>query len=49
MKPIEGKIRIQFLYNTQNILLRFLHRTDQEIWQGSLISNTITIEVVEKK
>ncbi|MFC1645747.1 hypothetical protein ACFL2Y_01035 [Candidatus Omnitrophota bacterium] len=47
MKPVKGRIGIQFLYNTQNIILNFKHKSDQEIFTGTLTSNTITIEVVE--
>ena len=47
-KPLKGKIGIVFLYSNLGIL-GFEHREDQEIWQGTVTSNPITIEVVEKK
>lgn len=49
MKLLEGKIGIQFLYNTQNMALDFKYKSNQELWLGSLVSNTITIRFSGEK
>ncbi len=49
MEPYRGRLKLILLYDSQNLELNFQHMSDQEIFTGVLISNTITIEVVEKR
>lgn len=48
MKPIREILGLILLYNSQNLVLDFKHRSDQEILTGILTSNTITIEMADK-
>jgi len=49
IKPIKEKLGLILLYNSQNLILDYKHRSDQEIFTGILISPPITIVVKEKK